>query len=271
MKLKLWQVDAFAERPFQGNPAAVVPLERWLPDATMQAIAGENNLSETAFFVRHADGRYDLRWFTPVAEIDLCGHATLASGWVVLHALCPSLDVVRFETKSGALTVTRADNGQLRLMLPTDPVNALETTSAYRDAIGKALGAPAPEEVHAGRKLLAVWRDADIIRAMKPGDLDAILPHAGCWGLIATAAGPSAAPYDFVSRFFSVGFGIPEDPVTGSAHSALAPFWAERLGKKEMRAYQASPRGGELLCNDDGAVVTLAGRCALYLTGEIEI
>ncbi|HEX3483463.1 MAG TPA: PhzF family phenazine biosynthesis protein [Micropepsaceae bacterium] len=270
MKLKLWQVDAFAERPFSGNPAAIVPLEQWLPDATMQAIANENNLSETAFFVRLERDCYALRWFTPAAEIPLCGHATLASGWVVLNELSPSSSAVRFETKSGELTVARGDGGRLRMSLPADEVEPFPASDGFGEALGTALNVPPPDEIHVGRKLMAVWKDAAIIREIKLGDIAPVIDRAGRWGLIVTAGGPTATPYDFISRFFSVGYGIPEDPVTGAAHCALTPFWAKRLGKTQLRAYQASPRGGDLLCTDEGARVILAGPCALYMRGEIE-
>ncbi|HXJ01793.1 MAG TPA: PhzF family phenazine biosynthesis protein [Micropepsaceae bacterium] len=269
MKLKLWQVDAFAQAIFSGNPAAVVPLEQWLPDTTMQAIANENNLSETAFFVPLEPDRYALRWFTPVAEVPLCGHATLASGWVVLNELSPSSSTVQFETKSGELTVARGDGGLLRMSLPADEVEPFPAPGGFAEALGASLNVRAPDEIHIGRKLLAVWKDAAIIRAMKLGDIAPIMDRADRWGLIVTAGGTTAAPYDFISRFFSVGYGIPEDPVTGAAHCALTPFWAKRLGKKQLHAHQASPRGGDILCTDDGARVILAGPCALYLRGEI--
>ena len=159
MRLRLWQVDAFAERPFSGNPAAIVPLEHWLSDETMQAIANENNLSETAFFVPRGGGLYDLRWFTPQAEVLLCGHATLASAWVVLNELSPSADMVRFQTKSGELSVMRGKDGQLRMALPADPVAPFETTRGYAEALGNALGVGPPDETHMGRYLMAVWKE----------------------------------------------------------------------------------------------------------------
>lgn len=271
MKLRLWQVDAFAGHAFAGNPAAVVPLEQWLPDATMQAIANENNLSETAFLVSRGPGLYDLRWFTPQAEIPLCGHATLASGWVVLNELCPQLNLVRFETRSGELTVGRADGGRLSMALPADEVAPFAAPDGYAEALGASLGVCPPEEIHIGRKLMAVWNDATTIRGMKLGDIASVMERADKWGLIVTAGGPTAAPYDFISRFFSIGYGIPEDPVTGAAHCALVPYWAKRLDKKTLRAFQASPRGGELLCTDEGERVTLSGPCALYMRGEIAV
>ena len=247
-----------------------MPLDQWLPDATMQAIANENNLSETAFFVPLEPGHYALRWFTPQAEIPLCGHATLASGWVVLNELSPSLNMVRFQTKSGELTVARGDGGRLRMSLPADETTPFPATPGYAEALGASLDVRPPEEIRIGNKLMAVWTDEAIIREIRLGDIAPLMDQAGRWGLIVTAGGTTAAPYDFISRFFSVGFGIPEDPVTGAAHCALVPFWAKRLGKKQLRAYQASARGGDLLCTDDGERVILSGPCALYLKGEIE-
>ncbi len=271
MKLKLWQVDAFATRVFAGNPAAVVPLDAWLPDATMQALALENNLSETAFFVPRGEGRYDLRWFTPLAEVPLCGHATLATAWVVLNELAPFLPSVSFQTKSGELSVARGEGGLLRMALPADTNAPFPAPPGFADQMGRALGIIAPDEIHMGRYLFGVWKDASVIRRIQLGDIAPVVNPTGKWGLIATAGGASAAPYDFISRFFSVGHGIPEDPVTGSSHSTLTPFWAKRLGKKTLRAHQASPRGGDLLCTDEGDRVILSGACAPYLRGEIYV
>jgi PhzF family phenazine biosynthesis protein len=270
MKLKMWQVDAFASRPLEGNPAAVVPLERWLDDGLMQRIAGENNVSETAFFVATAPGAYDLRWFTPAAEIDLCGHATLASAHVVFHALEPGLETVRFQTRSGELIVTRLPDGAGRMSLPADPVALYDGPPDAAARIGAALGVIPPHTLLKGHKFMAVWDDPDVIRNLKgPGAIAPVLEALGMWSLIVTA--PGDGKYDFVSRFFSTGYGVPEDPVTGSAHCALTPYWAQRLGKKILKARQVSPRGGDLLCTDDGARTILEGACALYLTGEIEI
>lgn len=271
MKLRLWQADAFAEKAFAGNPAAMVPLEKWLPDAVMQSIALENNLSETAFFVKYGDGLYGLRWFTPAAEVDLCGHATLTSAWLIFREIAPDLKTVQFETRSGSLTVERSDDGRHRMFLPADPVSSFAAPDGFEAAIGDALGVKPPKEVHIGRYVLAVWDDVAAIKAIRLGDLAPILRSAGVWGLVATAGGPQAAPYDFVSRFFAPDKGVPEDPVTGSAHCALVPFWAKRLGKPHLHAYQASQRSGDILCTDNGATVTLSGACRPYLTGEIEI
>ncbi len=270
MKLKIWQVDAFAAKPLEGNPAAIVPLESWLDAQMMQRIAGENNVSETAFFVQTAPGAYDLRWFTPKAEIDLCGHATLASAHVVLHLLDPDLKTVRFQTRSGELTVTRAPDGGGRMSLPADLATPYDGPSDAAARIGAALGVVAPHTLLRGQKFMAVWDDPGIIRGLAgPGAIAPVLEALGLWSLIVTAPGDRG--YDFVSRFFSIGYGIPEDPVTGSAHCTLTPYWAKRLGKKVLKARQASPRGGDLLCTDAGDRTIIQGECALYLTGEIEV
>ena len=279
MRLKLWQVDAFAERPFSGNPAAVVPLQSWLPDAQMQAIANENNLAETAFFVPHATGMgsYDLRWFTPTVEVPLCGHATLASGWVVLNELSPSLDMARFETKSGTLTVAREASGRLLMALPASDVEPFSAPRGLARALAEMAGGMEPEEFHWAPKgaggnpgLVAVWPEAALRGIRAAGGLAEALASVKARGLLATAKG-DGKPYDFVSRFFAPGMGVHEDPVTGSANCALTRFWSKRLGKKQLRVWQASPRGGDLLCTDEGDRVTLSGPCALYMRGEIEV
>jgi PhzF family phenazine biosynthesis protein len=267
VNLKLWQVDAFTSRPLQGNPAAVVPLEEWLPDDLMQRIAGENNLAETAFFVQTATGHYDLRWFTPNAEVDLCGHATLASAWVIFNRLETMLHEARFMTRSGELVVTRHADGNV-MSMPSNIVTPYPRDIATQ--IGAALGAPPPSELHSGTYLMAVWDKAETVRALAgPGGIEPVLKTLGFWGLIATAPGDGG--YDCVSRFFAPAKAVPEDPVTGSAHCALTPFWAKRLGKTTLKARQASPRGGDLLCTYAGERTILKGECALYLTGEIEV
>jgi PhzF family phenazine biosynthesis protein len=271
MKLRQWHVDAFAERPFGGNPAAVVPLEAWLPDPTMQAIAAENNLSETAFFVPKGPGLSQLRWFAPAAEIDLCGHATLASAWVLFEEIAPSLNVIRFETKSGILTVHRGENGRHVMALPANRLEPYRPPNGLARELADALGVMPPDELHRGKHLVAVWKNPDIVRAVAPGDIRAAMERARSWALIVTAGGSRTAPYDFISRFFPVGVGIAEDPVTGSAHCTLVPFWAKRLGKKSLRAWQASARGGELQCTDEVASVLLSGSCILFSRSEIEI
>ncbi|HEX3430208.1 MAG TPA: PhzF family phenazine biosynthesis protein [Rhizomicrobium sp.] len=267
MKLRLWQIDAFAEKPFEGNPAAVVPLESWPADTLMQRIANENNLAETAFIVREGHGRYGLRWFTPTTEVDLCGHATFASAWLLFAELEPALDSVSFETRSGTLTVERGAEARHSMSLPSDMVAPLNDPELAAE-IGDAFGIQPPAEVHTGRNLLAVFRDASEIRRIKgPGVVAPIIPSDK--GLIVTAAGDDG--YDFISRYFAPHHGVAEDPVTGSAHCALTPFWAKRLDKKTLRARQVSPRGGDLTCTDAGTCTILSGTCALYLRGEIEI
>jgi predicted PhzF superfamily epimerase YddE/YHI9 len=269
MKLKLWQVDAFAENVLEGNPAAIVPLDTWIDAGLMQKIANENNLAETAFFVRTGDGRYDLRWFTPEAEVDLCGHATLASAWLLFEQLAPQLTSVAFQTRSGELVVERGADGRHVMSLPSDPVEPFDAPGLTQQ-IAEALNAPAPAAVLKGRYAVAVWNDAKVVRGLKgPGDIARVLRPHHLWGLIATA--PGDAGYDFVSRFFAPDRGVPEDPVTGSAHCALTPYWAKKLGKKTLKARQVSPRGGDLVCTDNGARTILSGPCALYMTAEISV
>jgi PhzF family phenazine biosynthesis protein len=278
MKLKLWQVDAFSDRVFGGNPAAVVPLEAWIDAPRMQAIAAENNLAETAFFVKTGPGAYDLRWFTPNSEVDLCGHATLASAHVIFRFLDPGSSALRFQTRSGELKVERGDGNGHVMSLPAASSQPLTAPDGFAARLAKALNAPVPSELHFSAKggagagaLTAVWNSpADIKALTLSGDLENILLDVKAGSLQATAQG-DGKPYDFVSRFFAPHFGVPEDPVTGSAHSALVPFWAKRLNKKVMKARQVSARGGDLICTDGGARVILQGPCALYLTGEIEI
>jgi PhzF family phenazine biosynthesis protein len=277
MTLKIWQVDAFANKPLQGNAAAVVPLERWLDAGLMQAIAAENNVAETAFFVKTAPGAYDLRWFAPDREVDLCGHATLASAWVIFNKLGDALKDVRFQTRSGELKVTRGDHGNV-MSLPSAPSEPFDAPAGFAELLGKTLNSVPPAELHVAarggagaRALIAVWHTPDQIKALKPEpNIESVLMEVQAGSLIATAAG-GGVPYDMVSRFFAPYFGVPEDPVTGSAHCALTPFWAKRLGKSELKARQASARGGDLLCTDAGERTVIQGNCALYLTGEIEV
>lgn len=274
MTLKIWQVDAFASRPFEGNPAAIVPLDAWLDTALMQRIANENNLAETAFFLKTAPGKYDLRWFTPEAEVELCGHATLASAWTIFKFLDTALQSVAFETRSGTLVVDRGADGNHVMSLPSDPVTPYTENDGFAKQIGDALGIAPPSEIYQGRYILGVWNDPKQVRAIKDaGDIGRVLRSFDMWGLIATAPGEVNEPggYDIVSRFFAPEKGVPEDPVTGSAHCALVPFWAKRLGKKTLKARQASPRGGDLLCTDDNGRTILSGPCALYMTAEIAV
>lgn len=277
MKLKLWQVDAFASKPLEGNPAAIVPLESWLDADLMQAIAAENNVAETAYFVKTGLGAYDLRWFAPSLEVDLCGHATLASAWILFNKIDTALNEVRFMTRSGELTVARSDNGNV-MSLPSAGSESFTPPPGFADALGKSFNSTPPAELFisakggAGAKaLIAVWKTPEDVKSLKPAaDLQHVAMQVGAGSVLTTAPG-GGAPYDMVSRFFAPYYGVPEDPVTGSAHCALTPFWAKRLGKKTLKARQASPRGGDLICTDDGARTVIQGDCALYLTGEIEI
>ena len=269
MNLKLWEVDAFASKPLEGNPAAIIPLEAWIDDGLMQKIANENNLAETAFFVRRARGQYALRWFTPESEVDLCGHATLASGWTIFEFLDPELKQVAFETRSGTLTVERGAGGFHVMSLPSDIVSDFSRPGLAKE-IGGALDALPPTLTLKGRYIVAVWDKASEVRGLAgPGEISRVLRPHNVWGLIATA--PGDADYDFVSRFFAPDKGVPEDPVTGSAHCALAPYWSRRLNKKTLKARQVSPRGGDLICTDAGERTILSGTCALYMTGEITV
>ncbi len=258
-----YQVDAFTDRPFAGNPAAVCSLEAWLADDVMQQIAAENNLAETAFFVRRPDGDFDLRWFTPVVEIDLCGHATLASAHVVFERLEPSRREVRFWTKSGALGVVK-DGQRLVLDLPARPPRACEAPRGLGEALGGA-----PLEIARARDLVCIYECAEDVRALAP-DLVRIAALSGVFGVIVTAPGTGRdADVDFVSRFFAPAQGVPEDPVTGSAHATLVPLWAARLGKTELKARQVSKRGGELACVLLADRVRLAGHAVLVIEGRL--
>jgi PhzF family phenazine biosynthesis protein len=277
MTLSIWQVDAFATRVFQGNPAAIVPLQSWLPEPTMQAIAQENNLAETAFFVRRGNSDYELRWFTPSMEVPMCGHATLASGWVIFSELAPKIEVIRFSAKCGTLTVERSIDDCHRMSLPAGKSVSFDAPPGFGAALAESVSAPPPEELHVAatgaggtRGIIAVWSESAVRDLQPSGSLATLLTSVNAGGLLATSRCESR-DYDFVSRFFAPGMGVPEDPVTGSMHASLAPFWAARLGKAELHAFQASARGGELRCTVDQARVVLCGPCALYLRGEINL
>jgi PhzF family phenazine biosynthesis protein len=253
----VFQIDAFTDRLFAGNPAAVVLLPAWLPDATLQAIAGENNLSETAFLVRQGE-TFGLRWFTPTVEVDLCGHATLASAFVLFEEHQAAGPQVVFETRSGMLKVEV--RGELLAMdFPSRP----PTRTGPIPSLARTLGIE-PSEVLAAHNLLVVLENRRDVERLRP-DLDAIAAldaHA----VIVTAPGGDC---DFISRFFAPKAGIPEDPVTGSAHCTLTPYWSARLGKRTLHARQVSRRGGEIFCEDRGERVTIAGRAVRYLEGRI--
>jgi PhzF family phenazine biosynthesis protein len=262
MRVPIFQVDAFAARPFSGNPAAVVVLPEFLDDVAMQRVAAENNLAETAFIVRDADD-YRLRWFTPTVEVPLCGHATLASSWVVCERLEPGRTRVAFHTKSGELTVRRSGSDFVmdfpaRTNTPVEPPPRLAV----------ALGAQPREVFHDGFNYVAVLESAGVVRELAP-DIAAIKSLEGVVGVIVTAAGDDG--YDCVSRYFAPQKGIDEDPVTGGAHTALTPLWTQRLGKSEISAYQASARGGAMRCRIKGDRVELEGTCIFYMEGEAEI
>lgn len=262
MRIPLYQIDSFAAELFRGNPAAVCPLGEWLDDGTLQAIAAENNLSETAFFVAE-EGGYRLRWFTPSSEVDLCGHATLAAAWVLFEREGVPDGSVRFLTRSGALTVTREDD-RLVMDFPAKPPVEKEAPRALIEGLGAE-----PEEVRASeRDYLVRFAEEDAVRKLRPdhGRLRAL----DRLGVIVTAPGTGC---DFVSRFFAPSVGVPEDPVTGSAHCTLAPYWAERLeaGEEWMEARQVSTRGGRLRVRVRGDRVDIAGRAVLYLEGSIHL
>jgi len=259
MSVPIFCVDAFTERPFAGNPAAVCILSEERADGWLQSVAAEMNLSETAFLRKEGDG-WRLRWFTPTVEVDLCGHATLASAFVVFRHLEPSLEAVSFRSKSGELRVTRGGD-LLTLDFPARPPARLEV----QPGLVRALGA-APAEAWAARDGMAVYATEDEVLALKP-DMEALaaLDH---FGVIVTAPGRAS---DFVSRFFAPRQGVPEDPVTGSAHCTLVPYWAKRLGKPRLHALQVSRRGGELFCEDRGDRVAMGGRAVQFLEGTIEV
>ncbi len=259
MKIPIFQVDAFSRIAFSGNPAAVCPLETWLPDAVMQKIAAENNLAETAFFVG-SNGRYQLRWFTPVCEVDLCGHATLASASVLFDSLKIGGDTVRFDTKSGELIVRR-DGDRLAMDFPARTPRPIEPDPLLLPALGGK-----PVEVLAARDYLVRYQSEAEVRALAP-DME-VLKKIDRFAFIVTAPGTDC---DFVSRFFAPGKGIPEDPVTGSAHCTLIPYWAGKLGKTSLHARQVSPRGGELFCRMAGDRVEIGGYATLFLEGQITI
>ena len=261
MKRALYQIDAFTSTLFGGNPAAVCPLDEWLDDATLLAIAAENNLSETAYIIDRGE-HYDVRWFTPTIEVALCGHATLASAHLIMTVLDRARTSVSFSTRqSGVLTVEREDDW-LWLDLPAAPAMPCAIAAAFERALGQT---PA-ELLAAPRDYLAVLANEDEVRALDPDRAGLMVLDRD--GLIVTAPGESV---DFVSRFFAPRLGVFEDPATGSAHCTLVPYWAERLGRTELSAEQVSRRGGELRCVALGDRVKMAGRCVLYLEGTIHV
>ena len=271
MTIPFWHVDAFAGKAFTGNPAGVCLMEEWPAPSLMQGIAAENNLPETAFLVPRPAGQgtgpaadFDLRWFTPSVEIDLCGHATLAAAHVLIQHRGWSRPAVTFSSQSGPLVVEAKDD-ILVLDFPSRPPLPCEPVAT----LVKGLGAR-PMEILGARDYLAVFATEEEVRALSP-DM-ALLSRIDRMGVIATAPGAANASgprVDFVSRFFAPGVGIPEDPVTGSSHCTLVPFWARRLRRTKLHALQVSPRGGELFCEDAGERVKIGGRAVTYLGGEI--
>ena len=260
MNLPIYQIDAFALDVFSGNPAAVCPLEHWLPDNVMQAIAIENNLSETAFFVRTGD-RFALRWFTPACEIDLCGHATLASAFLLFTELGYKGGTIRFDTRSGELAVTDTGGGLLEMDFPAQSPVPCPAPKALIEGLGRT-----PEAVFLAEDFIAVFPHQEDVASLAP-DMYA-LRGLDARGVAATAPGDDV---DFVSRFFVPKLGIDEDPVTGSVHCSLTPYWSARLGKKTLRARQISARGGELVCVDRGNRIGIAGKAAKYMEGVITV
>lgn len=259
MSIPYYQVDAFTHQVFGGNPAGVCLLESWLPDAVLQKIALENNLSETAFVVRKGD-EFELRWMTPTVEVDLCGHATLAPAFVIFTELGYTGSEIRFNTKAGPLGATR-DGDRIVLDFPAWAAKPCEMPAALVEALGWI-----PRELYRTRDYLAVFSNEDEVLSLKPNF--AQLAQLDCLGVICTAPGRDA---DFVSRFFAPGAGIPEDPVTGSAHCTLTPFWSQKLGKPKLHARQLSARRGELWCEDRGERVGIGGQCALYSRAQLEV
>ena len=261
MKIPIFQVDAFSSRIFSGNPAAVCPLDYWLDDGQLQSIAAENNLSETAFIVNRG-GYYQLRWFTPQREVDICGHATLASAFVLMNQVNPTEQEITFGTRSGELSVKK--NGDLYAMnFPAHPPQSCKTPAPAE--LIKALDHP-PQEVLTSNYYLVVYKSEDEVRELNP--YMKLIKELDRLAVIVTAPGKEV---DFVSRFFAPAMGIPEDPVTGSAHCTLIPYWSNRLNKKIMHARQVSYRGGEIFCEDQGKRVIIAGQAVLYSEGFINI
>lgn len=258
MTLPIYQVDAFSNKIFGGNPAAVVPLKDWLHADQMQAIAAENNVSETAFFVPIGD-KFEIRWFTPTLEIDLCGHATLASAHILWAELGYKQNTIHFATlKAGSLEVSKKEN-IYTLDFPSRPAHKAEIP----DGVLEAMGGVTPTEVYRARDFMFVYESETIVNALTP---DFSKLKAFDFGVIATAKGDVS---DFVSRFFIPSAGVDEDPVTGSTHCNLIPFWAERLQKNRLHAYQISKRKGELFCELKGDRVLMSGNAVTYLKGEI--
>lgn len=259
MKLSLYQIDAFASKLFEGNPAAVCPLDEWLPDKTMQCIAEENNLSETAFFVPKDSG-FHIRWFTPKGEVDLCGHATLATAYVLFDMLGYQRDTVEFESRSGLLLVARK-NEQLVMDFPAQPPVLCDMPKEIEKAFDRT-----PIECLKSEDYLVVFGNEIDVESAKP-DMGQLV-KLDLRGVIITA---KSSRYDFIARFFAPKYGIPEDPVTGSAYTQLAPYWAAKIGSKRFRAKQVSSRGGELVCEIANDRVLISGQAVKFFEGKINI
>ncbi|HDS1755838.1 PhzF family phenazine biosynthesis protein [Pseudomonas sp. M5] len=262
MQLEIFQVDAFSAEPFGGNPAAVIALESWLPDDVLQRIAEENNLSETAYFVRNGEN-FDLRWFTPAVEVELCGHATLASAYVLFEQLGEQAEVLRFNTRSGELRVSRGADGLLAMDFPAKQPLAVEAPAGLL----KALGLSGASAVYQSDDYVVMIDDASLLDPLQPDFV--ALSAFDVRGIAVTAPGRG---YDFVTRWFGPRVGVNEDPVTGSAHTSLAPLWAQRLGKRTLTCEQGGARKGQLHCEVPGnGRVIISGRAALYLRGTVYI
>jgi len=259
VELRLLQIDTFTDVVLGGNPAAVCPLDTWLDESTMQAIAAENNLSETAFFMPEGEG-FNLRWFTPNVEVDLCGHATLAAAYVVFEELRPDAQRVDFATKSGRLTVVR-EGADLVMDFPAQPAAPVEPPELLLGALGEP-----PIEMLAGADYVAVFENATAVARLRP-DLG-MLMQLDRRGVVATAPGDDA---DYVLRFFAPKNAVPEDPVSGNVQTALVPYWSHKLGKPRMTVRQLSARGGAMVCEDHGERISIAGRAVRYMDARISV
>lgn len=257
--ITIFQVDAFTSQRFKGNPAAVCPLDAWLPDATLQSIAAENNLSETAFFVKGGEGDYELRWFTPAIEVDLCGHATLAAAHCLFTHLGHNSKQITFGSRSGLLTVSK-EGSEYMMDFPADNIEKVVAPKVLIEALGVE-----PVEVFTGRDDFLVILESEAEIAKLSPDLR-LLKQVRCRGVIVSAPGSTT---DFVSRCFYPAAGVDEDPVTGSAHTTMTPYWAERMSRQEFTARQLSERGGDLRCTMLGERVAISGQAVTYLKGEI--
>jgi PhzF family phenazine biosynthesis protein len=260
--MKYFVVNAFTDETFKGNPAGVCILNNWLKDNILQNISSENNLAETAFVVKNGNN-YDLRWFTPVTEIDLCGHATLASAFVIMNFLDKDNDEISFNTKSGILTVKKKTE-LYELDFPSRKTNKVEIDKTVQMAINTKI-----KEAYLSRDLLLLMETEEKIKNLKI-NMDLLKTVTNCHGFIVTALS-SSKEYDFVSRYFAPNVGVMEDHVTGSSHTTLIPFWAERLNKNKLTARQLSKRGGTLYCENNGDRVKISGKAKLYLEGELKI